>query len=79
MQQVNSYQEVMLYLKGNYGREISHFVKLFREQQTSQQIVKFVEQVLCAGYEAGRHDGYAEKENEEREYKEENHEKKTRG
>lgn len=70
MQQVHSYQEVMSYLKGNYGREISHFVKLFREQQTSQQIVNFVEQILCSGYEAGLHDGYVERENEEKNYKE---------
>ena len=70
MQQANSHQEVMEYLKINHGREIGHFVKLFREQQTNSQIVKFVEQVLCAGYEAGLHDGYARKENEEINYKE---------
>jgi hypothetical protein len=70
LQQVYLHNEVMEYLKRNYGQEIGHFVKLFREQHTKSQIVKFVEQVLCAGYGAGLHDGYVEKENEDINYKE---------
>lgn len=75
----------MDYLKTNYEDDILTYIeKMYSKidrwniypiegkfgKMVREQVVKSIKQVFWAGYEAGRHDGYVEKVNEEINYKE---------